>query len=192
MVETSVYRTTLLDLIPQKRTEQHIVKYDREIHNGTHLMVEEGRANVVKVQDLQGHVGKSFLDDADANGVDAAGMDELEAIGKAADLVYRIGQAEVDNIVMNSQAWVNLKTCKSSSRWTLDITSERVRRVVDEWPVILCNALPPDKVLVGAFREYAMIWHYESPKWASDDDRWAFYLRRPAAFTRITNFGQVL
>lgn len=189
MIETSVYRTTLLDLIPQMLTEHHIVKYDREIHNGTHLMVEEGTAYVVKVQGLLGHVVKSFLDDADANEVNAAGMDELEAIGTAADLVYRVGYADADAVLMNWQVWVDLLASDDSIRRPPADGSGPVQGFIEEWPVVLCNELPRGKVLVGAFREYAMIRSYESQESEGNDARVAFYLRRPAAFTRITNFG---
>ena len=150
---------------------------------------------------------------------------EVEAIEEAVEMVYRVGVAEADGLVMNSQDWLKMKTLQSTTgnfilRGANAPLWEPVRRMIDEWPVILCNALPAGTVLVGAFREHSMIRDRQSVQVRVQeaqaieipagntavtvqtkpsgrfnifaDVRFAFYVRRGVAFTRVTNFGIVV
>ena len=147
---------------------------------------------------------------------------EIEAIEEAVELVYRIGIAEADALLMNSQDWVKIKTLQSTTgnfilRGANAPLWEPARRMIDEWPVVLCNALPTGTIIVGAFREHSAIRDRQSvqvriqeaqaieiPAGSSAvtvqtkpsgrfnifaDVRYAFYARRGLAFTRVTNFG---
>ena len=140
---------------------------------------------------------------------------------QAREVVYRLGMTEADAIVMNSQDWLQLKTLQTTTgafviRGALSALYDPAAMQIDGLPVVLCNALPNNTVLVGAFREHAVIRDRQSvqvriqeaqnvtiPSGGGSaqtepsgrfniytDARLAFYVRRPSAFARITSFGE--
>jgi HK97 family phage major capsid protein len=176
-------------------------------------------ANVVGFLDVPG---------ANINELDGTGINAIAALEDGAELVYRLGEAETDAIVMNSQDWVDIKKLQSTTgsfvlRGANSPLTAAVPRQIDEWQVVLCNALPRRTVLMGAFNEHCTIRDRQAvqvrvqealgvPSQAAPvvgsnaavaivntqptgrfniytDARLAFYIRRPLAFTRITNFG---
>ena len=174
-----------------------------------------------------------FLDiaTADINTIDgnagaAAGthINEYELIERAQEVVYRNGEADADAIVMNSQDWLDYVTLQTTTgsfvaRGALAPLSDATPPAIAGLPVIFCNALPVNTVLVGAFGDHAMIRDRQqvqvriqeaqripSVAVASNattatstvpagrfniytDGRFAFYTRRGLAFCTITEFG---
>jgi HK97 family phage major capsid protein len=149
-----------------------------------------------------------------------AGDNPITRLDEAGEMVYRIGESEADAIVMNSQDWVKLKALQSTTgafilRGANAPISQPVARAIDEWPVILCNALPPATVLMGAFSQFCQIRDRQSvqvriqeaqqvPVGAINvpvftqpsgrynvfaDVRYAFAVTRGLAFTKITGFA---
>ena len=105
-----------------------------------------------------------FLDVASANinEIDGMGVNQVAALEDGAEMVYRIGEAETDAIVMNSQDWVDMKKLQATTgsfilRGANSPLTAPVARQIDEWPVVLCNALPRRTVLIGAFADHCTI-----------------------------------
>ena len=105
-----------------------------------------------------------FLDllSANVNEIDGTGVNQIAALEDGAEMVYRLGEAETDAIVMNSQDWVDIKKLQSTTgsfvlRGANSPLTAPVSRQIDEWPVVLCNALPRRTVLVGAFAAHCTI-----------------------------------
>ena len=158
----------------------------------------------------------------------ATSDNEFTALETAMEMVYRNGEADTSAIVMNSQDWVNVTTLQSTTgnfiaRGALEGTSAATPRALNGIPVVLCNALPNNTVLVGDFVNHALLRDRQSvrvriqeaqgiPAQVIDtsaatgtvaiaqtvpngrfniftDARYAYYTRRPLAFTRITSFG---
>ena len=150
----------------------------------------------------------------------SAGDNPIQSLEEGAEMVYRIGEAESDALLMNSQDWVKMKTLQSTTGnfilrgANLPLWSP-VQRQIDEWPVVLCNALPPGTVLIGAFSQFCAIRDRQSvqvriqeaqqvPVGAINtpvftqpsgrynifaDVRYAFAVTRGLAFTKITGFA---
>jgi HK97 family phage major capsid protein len=149
-----------------------------------------------------------------------AGDNPIQRIEEAAEQVYRIGEAEADAILMSSQDWVKMKTLQSTTgafilRGANAPVSQPVARSIDEWPVVLCNALAPGTVLMGAFSQFCAIRDRQSvqvriqeaqqvpvaavntPVFTQPagrynifaDVRYAFAVTRGLAFTKITGFA---
>ena len=152
---------------------------------------------------------------------------EIESIEEGAELVYRNGIAESSAMLMNSQDWTKVKTLQSTTgsfvlRGANAPLWMPVERMIDDWPVVLCNALPVGTVIIGDFVNYCAIRDRQSVQVRIQeaqsiavpaataltnsvtvqtapsglfnifaDVRYAFYVTRPLAFTRITNFGIV-
>ena len=105
-----------------------------------------------------------FLDIASANinEINGTGVNQIAAIEDGAEMVYRLGEAQADAIVMNSQDWVGIKKLQSTTgsfvlRGANSPLTAQVPMQLDEWQVVLCNALPQGTVLVGAFSEHCAI-----------------------------------
>lgn len=144
----------------------------------------------------------------------------FNAISDAEELVKRVGFARADALVMNSQDWKKLRQLQSTTgsfviRGALAPLTGAVTMALDGMPIIECNALPVGSVLVGAFREHAVIRDRQSVQVRMQeaqsvvvdgtaetvftqpsgrynifaDARLAFYMRRPEAFVKILNFG---
>ena len=172
--------------------------------------------------DLTNTTGINFID-AHAGVMSGEKTSEYDLVEQAMEEVYRNGEAESDAIVMTSQSWRNYSTLQSTTgayiaRGALVGTSSPVTREIAGLPVVLCNALPAETVLVGAFREHCAIRDRQDvqvriqealsvPGRATSTDvvqteptgrfniytdaRLAFYARRGLAFTKLTNFGTV-
>ena len=109
-----------------------------------------------------GVVGFLDLPSADVNEIDGTGVNQVSALEDGAEMVYRIGEAESDAIVMNSQDWVAMKKLQATTgsfilRGANSPLTAPVARQIDEWPVVLCNALPQGTVLIGAFGDHCTI-----------------------------------
>ena len=105
-----------------------------------------------------------FLDIASANinEIDGSSLNQVAVLEDGAEMVYRIGEAESDAIVMTSQDWVAMKKLQATTgsfilRGANSPLTAPVSRQIDEWPVVLCNALPQGTVLIGAFGEHCAI-----------------------------------
>ena len=105
-----------------------------------------------------------FLDIAAANinTIDGAGVNQIAALEDGAEMVYRLGEAEADAIAINSQDWTDIKKLQSTTgsfvlRGAASPLWAPVVRAIDEWPVVLCNALPRRTVIIGAFAEHCAI-----------------------------------
>ena len=154
------------------------------------------------------------------NLVNGTGKNRIEVIEEAAELIYRNGETEADAILMNSQDWVAIKNLQATTgsfilRGAAAPLWEMVPRQIDEWPVILVNALPAGTVMVGDFGNFCAIRDRQAAQVrimeaqqvimanAGDkvgtrpsgrlniyvDVRYAFYVRRELAFAKITNYG---
>ena len=151
------------------------------------------------------------------NTIDGATINPFTVLEQAGEVIYRVGEADADAIVMNSQDWVQVATLQSTTgsfvvRGALSGVADPINMTLNGLPVILCNALPVNTALVGAFRDHSVIRDKQSvqvriqeapivtalnsPTSPSGrfniytDARYAFYVRRPAGFCTITNFGQ--
>ena len=169
-----------------------------------------------------------FLDIADANintidgndGEDAGDYrNPITLIEEGAEMVYRIGEAEAHAMIMNSQDWVKIKTLQTTTgafvlRGANAPLWMPVERAIDEWQVVLCNALPAGTVIIGDFmnhcsirdRQAVQVRIQEAQSVTVDgnaqtvqtepsgryniysDARYAFIVFRGLAFTKITNF----
>ena len=170
--------------------------------------------------DLTANTGINFID-AHVGVPSGDKTSEYDLIEQSMEEVYRNGEAEADAIVMTSQSWRNYATLQTTTgayiaRGALVGTSGPVMREIAGLPVVLCNALPANTVLVGAFGEHCAIRDRQDvqvriqealsvPGRATSTDvvqteptgrfniytdaRLAFYARRGLAFTRLTNFG---
>ena len=105
-----------------------------------------------------------FLDLAAAaiNEIDGQAQNQIAALEDGAEMVYRVGEAESDAVVMNSQDWVTMKKLQATTgsfilRGANSPLTAPVARQIDEWPVVLCNALPQGTVLIGAFAAHCAI-----------------------------------
>lgn len=161
-----------------------------------------------------------FLETTGLNAYDGSGVNQVEALYRAAELVYRNGQTEANAIVMNSQDWADMQSLQSTTGsfvlpGALSPLWAPRRMQIGDWPVVLCNALPQRRVLIGDFANHCMIRDrqtaqvriqeaqgitgvapgaaaYTQPTGRFNiycDVRYAFYVRRPLAFTDISNFG---
>ena len=135
---------------------------------------------------------------------------------QAAERIWRVGQADADAIVMTSQDWLQISTLQTTTgafvaRGADSPIAVPTPRVISGLPVVLCNALPENTVLVGSFGDHASIRDRQQvqvriqeaqtatalnqPTKPSGrfniyaDARYAFYARRPSAFCTITDFG---
>ena len=162
-----------------------------------------------------------FLETTGINTIDGTSVNQIAALHNASELVYRVGQAEPTAIVMNSQDWASMKNLQATTGTFVvpganNALYDGVRMALDGMPVVLCNALPANTVLVGDFANHCMLRDrqaaqvriqeaqaipvgainttvYAAPSGRFNvycDVRYAFYVRRAAAFTSITNFGQ--
>ena len=109
--------------------------------------------------DLTNTTGINYIDTHDlvATGEKA---NEYEMVERAVEQVYRIGEADSDAVVMNSQDWRNYVTLQTTTgafvaRGALMGTDLETTMQIAGLPVILCNALASGTVLVGAFRDYS-------------------------------------
>ena len=171
-------------------------------------------------------IGASDINTIDGNAGLSAGnhINEYELIERAQEVIYRNGEADADAIVMNSQDWLDYVTLQTTTgafvaRGSLAPLSEPTPPMIAGLPVIFCNALVQNTVLVGAFRDYAVIRDRQSVQVriqeaqripsvavASNatsatttipagrfniyiDGRYTFYARRGLAFCTLTNFG---
>ena len=204
-------------------TQQMLRRVQSDIMGGAPIPASEYVGTPTNSTDVVG-----FLDvpNADINLIDGnAGANSGEfrnpitVIEEAVEMIYRVGEAEADAVVMNSQDWVRVKTLQATTgafilRGALAPISQAVPRAIDEWPVILCNALPEHTMIVGAFGEHCAIRDRQSlqvriqealsvPVAGANvtvhteptgrfniyaDARYAFYVRRGLAFTRVTDF----
>ena len=105
-----------------------------------------------------------FLDlpDADINTFTGTGINEIAAIAQAKEMIYRVGRARADAIVMNSQDWLDVETLQSTTGAYLvggssAGLSQAVPMSLGGLPIILCNALPNHTVLVGAFGQHCTV-----------------------------------
>ena len=141
-------------------------------------------------------------------------------IQEAIELCYRVGEADASAILMNSQDWVMVATQQSTTgafiaRGALLGIAPPTMQEVEGLPVVLCNALPNNTVIVGDFANHSVIRDRQSVQVRMQeaqgfqvsalntdvmtspsgryniyaDARAAFYVRRPQAFTSITNYG---
>ena len=163
-----------------------------------------------------------FLDvpAANINVIDGSSMNQISVIEDGAEAVYRLGQGEADAILMNSQDWAGMKKLQSTTgsfilRGANAPLAAPVERAIDEWRVVLCNALPQGTIIIGDFANHCMIRDRQAaqvriqeaqqvpvglasvPVFTQPsgrynvfaDVRYAFYVRRGLAFCRITDFG---
>ena len=113
-----------------------------------------------------------FLDLTDETGINhinaltdvesGSKANEFGKIEEGAEMVYRLGEAEADAILMTSRDWLKVKTLQSTTgsfilRGANAPLTMPVERAIDEWPVILCNALPVGTVIIGAFGDHSAI-----------------------------------
>ena len=105
-----------------------------------------------------------FLDflAANINEIDGTGVNQIAALEDGAEMVYRLGEAQSDAIVMHSQDWVDIKKLQSTTgsfvlRGANSPLTGPVSMQIDEWPVVLCNALPRRTAIIGAFRDHCTI-----------------------------------
>ena len=143
-------------------------------------------------------------------------------IQQGIEQVYRNGEAETNAIVMNSQDWVQVITLQSTTGSFIAQGSgagmaDPVRQEIGGIPVILCNALPNNTVILGDFTNHAVLRDRQAVQVRIQeaqavtlsgspanttvntrpsgryniyvDARFAFYVRRGLAFTKIDNFG---
>ena len=109
-----------------------------------------------------GVVGFLDLASSAVNEIDGSSLNQVAVLEDGAEMVYRIGEAETDAIVMNSQDWVTMKKLQATTgsfilRGANSPLTAPVPRQIDEWPVVLCNALPQGTVIMGAFTDHCTI-----------------------------------
>lgn len=143
----------------------------------------------------------------------------ITLLEEGAEMVYRVGEAEASAVLMNSQDWVKVKTLQSTTgsfvlRGANAPLWMPAERMIDEWPVVLCNALPPGTVIIGDFMNHCAIRDRQSVQVRIQeaqavvvdgnaqtvqtqpsgrfniysDVRYAFLVYRALAFTKITDF----
>ena len=141
-------------------------------------------------------------------------------IQQAIEVIYRTGEADATAIAMNSQDWVMYATLQTTTgafvaRGSLNGLAGETQRMIEGIPVVLCNALPNNTVLVGDFANHCVIRDRQSVQVRIQeaqsfqvaalstnvhtnpsgrfniyvDARMGFYVRRPQAFCSITDFG---
>lgn len=174
--------------------------------------------------DIRGFLDLTNADDdvnvMDGNAAANTGeyLNPVTLLEQAAETIFRLGRANADAILMNSQDWTLIKTLQATTgafilRGANAPLWMPAQRAIDEWPVVLCNSLAKGTVIVGAFGQHCTIRDRQSVQvrimeaQAVDtsgttgvtvpaglyniyaDARLAFYARRGSAFTQITNFA---
>ena len=207
-------------------TSQFLRRLQNDIVGGTPLPATEYVGSPANASDITGFLDHASLNTLDGNSGFASGthMALYTAIAQARERVWRLGEADSDAVVIHSQDWAEYQTEQSTTgsyiaRGALQGTANAPMMMVDDLPVILCNALPEHTVLVGAFGEHCALrdkqqvqvriseaQHVPSVAVASAataavntvpsgrfniyvDGRYTFYIRRGSGYTRITNFG---
>ena len=207
-------------------TAQFLRRVQNDIIGSSPLPASEYVGAPTDASDIEGFLDVTGVPELDGN----AGQDPgshialYTLIAQARERVWRSGEADADAIVMTSQDWAEYQTEQSTigsyiARGALQGTANAPMMMIDDLPVILCNALPEHRVLVGAFGEHCALrdrqqvqvriseaQHVPSVAVTSMstatvntvpsgrfniyvDGRYTFYIRRPSAFVEILNFG---
>ena len=154
--------------------------------------------------------------DGNLNAATGTFRNPITVVEEAIEMIYRIGDADADAVLMNSQDWIQVSTLETTTgafvaRGALAGIAEPTPRVIAGLPVVFCNALPANTVFVGAFRDHAAIRDRQSievriqesqhaPAAGGNtqptgrfniyaDARLAFFARRPLAFAKIIDYG---
>ena len=207
-------------------TSQFLRRLQNDIVGGSPLPATEYVGSPANASDITGFLDHASLNSLDGNSGFASGthMALYTAIAQARERVWRLGEADADGVVIHSQDWAEYQTEQSTTgsyiaRGALQGTANAPMMMIDDLPVILCNALPEHTVLVEAFGEHCALrdkqqvqvriseaQHVPSVAVASAataavntvpsgrfniyvDGRYTFYIRRGSGYTRIANFG---
>lgn len=179
-----------------------------------------GAANNTNVTGLL-DIADANINVIDGNAGESTGdyRNPITVLEEGAEMVYRIGEAEASAILMNSQDWVKMKTLQATTgafvlRGANAPLWMPVERAIDEWRVVLCNALPAGTTIIGDYmnhcairdRQAVQVRIQEAQSVVVDgnaqtvqtqpsgryniysDARFAFIVFRGLAFTKITNF----
>ena len=161
----------VLDDVPELRARldgslmgQLMRRVQSDIVGGVPIPASEYVGTPVNNANVTGFTELTGINAIDGNAGQASGefINQIRLLEEAQEVVYRVGEADADAIVMNSQDWYAVTSLQSTTgafiaRGALSGIADPTAMMVAGLPVILCNALPQHTVLVGAFREHSAI-----------------------------------
>ena len=106
--------------------------------------------------------GTTNVLDGNLNQPSGTFINPFTLVEQAMAMVYSNGEADADAIVMHSNDWVQVATLQSTTgsfiaRGALNGAAGATEMSLNGIPVVLCNALPENTVLVGDFSNHAVI-----------------------------------